>query len=935
MACADDCDDADAANFPGNPELCDGQDNDCNTLADFGAPGDEDDVDGDGVMICANDCDDTDGANFPGNPEACDGQDNDCNTLADVGAPGDEDDVDGDGVMVCANDCDDGDALNFPGNPELCDGADNDCNTLADFGAAGDEDDVDGDGVMICGGDCDDADALNFPTNPEVCDGQDNDCDLVIPPTEIDDDLDGYAECEGDLDDTDLCNHPGPGVCGDTCIDPTEECDDGIGNSDTDPDACRTTCFAPACGDGVADSELCFWTGQLVAEDPYTVGLLDGDGDEWPELYSCGTDLRISTMLPTGFAQLLGFQTGVTSCGAFDFDGDGFDDVVALTSDQIFIWSAATGALVTLFEAPLSTPPAAGALFGDFDGDGVLDFGERDSTTGVLSAWTVDATAGTVVLLDSITLPSCSYTANMATDLDGDGDDELVYTCFNGFDLHGMGLVGGSWTEQVTVPTPAMMNYTSSCAGDLDGNGAVDVVFYDRSPAAEWVIAWGSTPGLFSSTQTFDINGGVNVMSSCAVEDLDGDGALDLLVRSGYGLAVHWNTGTGPSTDFTSLDELGFAGGTGRTSVVVLPGGTVAAAWAEIGADRVRTIRFPPGGTTYPFVTANPDLGWRDSVYAGEFGGAPGADVAWVTNQGDAYSWLDSAGVPGSPVSSVAGSLYGFARPTSCDLDGDGFDDLLAAPGYGLSLSVALAVGDGTFQSPDFYLLSYNSGSVLDLACGDFSGDGAPDLALVDTRQNDLTMYEGVGDGTLTPAASVFTWAAFTQVALGFIDGDAILDIAVVRSGSGMRGVLAQLGPTFSDTGWVGNGNMSTGASNLSIGDIDGDGNADLVYRGASRVRWVPGDGLGGFGAEQLLSDVIEQLVMVDLDGDGDQEWWARTPLEDWDLLIEPGAPPTVTVVDRLVSMFRPANDMPNFVDLDGDGLIDLVSGGTIGLQRP
>ena len=48
-----------------------------------------DDADGDGVNTCDGDCDDTESDNFPGNPEACDGIDNDCN-----GYP----EQDGDGV---------------------------------------------------------------------------------------------------------------------------------------------------------------------------------------------------------------------------------------------------------------------------------------------------------------------------------------------------------------------------------------------------------------------------------------------------------------------------------------------------------------------------------------------------------------------------------------------------------------------------------------------------------------------------------------------------------------------------------------------------------------------------------------------------------------------------------------------------------------------
>ena len=42
-------------------------------------------------------------------------------------------------------------------------------------------------------------------------------------------------------------------VCGDGVLEPGEECDDGAANSDTDPDACRTTCVLPSCGDGVVD----------------------------------------------------------------------------------------------------------------------------------------------------------------------------------------------------------------------------------------------------------------------------------------------------------------------------------------------------------------------------------------------------------------------------------------------------------------------------------------------------------------------------------------------------------------------------------------------------------------------------------------------------------------------------------------------------------
>jgi formylglycine-generating enzyme required for sulfatase activity len=87
------------------------------------------DDDGDGVTENDGDCDDADPVNYPGNVEVCDGQDNDCSGLAD--AVGGEGDGDGDGVLGCG-DCDDADPSNFPGNAEVADGQDNDCDNLVD-----------------------------------------------------------------------------------------------------------------------------------------------------------------------------------------------------------------------------------------------------------------------------------------------------------------------------------------------------------------------------------------------------------------------------------------------------------------------------------------------------------------------------------------------------------------------------------------------------------------------------------------------------------------------------------------------------------------------------------------------------------------------------------------------------------------------------------
>ncbi len=235
---ADDCDDHDSATYPGNIEICDSQDNDCGGDVDEGL---STDGDGDGHYTsgsCAipnDDCDDADGANFPGNTEVCDSQDNDCDVTIDEGL---STDGDGDGVYAPGScfspndDCDDADSINFPGNLEVCDGQDNDCGGDTDEGLSTDGD---GDGVYAPGScltpndDCDDNDGANYPGNTEPCDGQDNDCDGLVD----DDDPDvstqasWYPDSDGDQHGEEgateelACTQPANKVLSD------DDCDDG------------------------------------------------------------------------------------------------------------------------------------------------------------------------------------------------------------------------------------------------------------------------------------------------------------------------------------------------------------------------------------------------------------------------------------------------------------------------------------------------------------------------------------------------------------------------------------------------------------------------------------------------------------------------------------------------------------------------------------
>ncbi len=253
-----DCDDGDAAQYPGADERCNGEDDDCDGATDEDEAEDATtwyaDSDGDGygdasssAQTCTQpsgyteddtDCDDTDMAINPAADELCDGIDNDCDGATDeddaVDATTWYADADSDGygdlstsTRACTqpsdhigdgSDCDDSDATINPAATEVCDGADNDCDGGIDEDDALDAStwylDADGDGygdvsstTVACDQpstyvavdtDCDDGDDAQYPGADEYCNGEDDDCDGTTDEDGAVDAATWYLDGDGD-----------------------------------------------------------------------------------------------------------------------------------------------------------------------------------------------------------------------------------------------------------------------------------------------------------------------------------------------------------------------------------------------------------------------------------------------------------------------------------------------------------------------------------------------------------------------------------------------------------------------------------------------------------------------------------------------------------------------------------------------------------------
>ena len=149
-----------------------------------------------GYESTGGDCDDSEPAANPGESEVCDGIDNDCDGTVDEADAIDastwyaDNDSDGygdsgvarracdqpSGYVTDGTDCDDGDDAINPGASELCNGDDDDCNGLVD--------DNPSDGAYLA--DDADSDGMGAPgTTTLQCDGADNELDcLDSDPTE-------------------------------------------------------------------------------------------------------------------------------------------------------------------------------------------------------------------------------------------------------------------------------------------------------------------------------------------------------------------------------------------------------------------------------------------------------------------------------------------------------------------------------------------------------------------------------------------------------------------------------------------------------------------------------------------------------------------------------------------------------------------------------
>jgi len=531
------------------------------------------------------------------------------------------------------------------------------------------------------------------------------------------------------------------------------------------------------------------------------------------------------------FQSLRTFSTsGATNSGILisDVTGDGKPDVVALGYGTIGVLAGNGDGTFKARQSFGLSPSARTGVIGDFNADGKLDVAVASSsslqidmlfggTTFTGPAYTIDQIDPSLVSIvrttptgPTTTATTVEYTVTFNESVFGvDAADfqlalsgvavanPLVVTAVSGTvykvtvsGISGDGTLGLNlanngtivdtagnhlWLLQVPPTVSTTFGPVSSVAkGDLNTDGIPDLVFEYNSSSLG--VSLGNGDGTFQPRQTFSFTGDPK---SLALDDLNADGKLDLVLSNGTDGAFSVLFGNGNGT-FQA-----------RQTFTVVAGATNLAL-RDLNGDGKLDLSF-----IVPSAVAGGIL---------------------LGNGNGTFQAVQSFSTVTTPKSLLL-----------ADVDADGKTDLLVGSDYNdNAVSLFLGNGDGTFQARRSFAVG---GGAKFVAAGDVDGDGKLDLAVTNSLDHTVSLLIGNGDGTFRTQQTVSVGRMPYNVMLGDVTGDGKIDLVTVNNGNGTVSVLAGNGNgTFQAprNGVLG----AAGYSGMTLSDLNGDGLPDLSGSG-------------------------------------------------------------------------------------------------------
>jgi ELWxxDGT repeat protein len=515
------------------------------------------------------------------------------------------------------------------------------------------------------------------------------------------------------------------------------------------------------------------------------------------------------------------------------------------------LWKSDGTAAGTVMVDDIQTGGIGSSPGGLVNVNGELFFSANDGTHGI-ELWKSDGTAAGTVMVKDINTGAGNGDPNELTNVNG----EVFFTALDG--THGVEL----WKSDGTAAGTQLVKdiwpggNPSFPAGLTNVNGTL---YFQANDGTHGIELWKSDGTAAGTVMVKDINTGgdsnpLNLTNINGVLEFDAfDGTTENLYKTD-------GTAAGTVVIATNVDmnvPIGFAGGVtvndmngdGMSDMVWRNANGSLGVWLMNGG-------IISGGTlTSGGAAVAPDASWSIAGIS-DFNGDGNADILWRNSSGEVATWL----MNGTSITSGADLTSGgvAVRPDASwsvagtgDFNGDGNADILWRDTSG---EVAIWTMNGNTITSGADVTSGGSAVRPDASwsvagIGDFNGDGNRDILWRSTSgQVSLWTMNGsaiTGGGDLTSGgAAVRPDASWSIAGIGDFNGDGNSDI-LWRNSSGALNLWQMNGTTITSGGAVTSGGVAVSPDAswhvVEIGDFNGDGNSDILWRNDSGVlsEWL------------------------------------------------------------------------------------------------
>ncbi len=592
----------------------------------------------------------------------------------------------------------------------------------------------------------------------------------------------------------------------------------------------------------------------------------------------------------------------------------------------------------------------------------------------------LDGVSGAVAFSAPQTMAAVDSVGVFIVDLNLDGRNDVVVTRLGSNSIAVFMNTTASGASSATFAAPQTFATPSQpcciAAGDLNGDGRSDLIISSQAAANMSVFLNTTTAGAaavsFASRVDFSTGSGPRGL---AIADLNGDGRPDVLTANRYSntLSILLNTTAAGAAAPSFSSKQDFATGDNPQSVTaqdINGDGRPDVAVANFYSSSVSVfLNNTAAGASSASLSTRTDFATvanSRTVAGGDLNGDGRPDLATANyNNGTISVLLNTTALGASlPSFTVHQEFSVDTKPTDIqfgDLNKDGKLDVLVTTRFQSSLSVLINstlpdADSATFTS--FQRIATQSDPLF-LAVGDLNRDGLLDLATTSDSSDVLALVTN----TTTVAAIESGWSTSSvnvgsgpqKVSSGDLNNDGRPDLIVSQSGTTALGVLlstslaAATVPTFSNQQDIQLGIAPNGSTTA---DVNNDGKLDLIVGlrdtnssivvflnttlpGATSFSYLPAQTFS-LGAGWRAWDVS----MRDLNGDGRSDFVVSATGFNRIVVIPNTTGFGSSTVGFGTSTAIDSGNCHNlvFADLNGDGLIDIISpespGSTITLLR-